>query len=139
MTKPRNLLSDKYAERLQRNAQRKADLTAGTLAWESSANNLLSLLPVATTNYAGGELWVYEASDEELLRQGLAQRVDLPKPAVGCKTNRRMEDDLIKGYRMKDGRVRLTISAHLVRARDTRFAEFLAGVVGSAVVARAGL
>jgi hypothetical protein len=38
---------------------------------------------------------------------------------------------------MKDGRVRLTISAHLVRARDAGFVDFLARTVGSALISGA--
>lgn len=128
-------LSAVQAERKQRAALRKADSKAGTLSLDSVPAGTMNIEPVATNpDYWGGELWIFEADDATLLRNGLVSEQDLPKAATGCKLSRLAGRDVLKTCRIKDGRVRLTISAHLVRTRDASFVDFLSRTVGGAVI-----
>jgi hypothetical protein len=84
-----------------------------------------ALSPVSICHaYYGGPLLTYEVSDAQAMT--LVHLSLLPKPAPGCKAQWREGDNLIKTYRLPDGRVRLTISERLVRQRDARFQRFLA-------------
>lgn len=127
--------SPRQIERNLRNAQRHADSQAGGLSEDVLPAASLTISPVATNPvYFGGELWVYEAHEAALLANGLVRSADLPKAAPGSKIKRLAGNDLIQTLRMKDGRVRLTISAHLVRVRDVGFVDFLARTVGSVAI-----
>ena len=88
-----------------------------------------ALRPISISHFYGGPLLVYEASDAELLSLIPSER--LPKARPGCKTKFRESMDgwdanFISTYRLPDGRVRLTISARLVRHFDKAFMRFMA-------------
>lgn len=90
-----------------------------------------ALTPVSTNpNYIGGPLHIYEAAESALLASGLIEPHDVPGQRPGCKntiSHRDPPEGHLKTYRMRDGRVRLTISASLARQRDHSFVDFLAG------------
>jgi hypothetical protein len=78
-----------------------------------------------------GPLLVYEATDSAAIAANLIVASDLPGPRPGCKNKRstqRVENEFLATYRMPDGRVRITISASMVRQRDNTFVDFLASV-----------
>ena len=84
-----------------------------------------ALTPVSICrNFCGGPLLTFEVSDTQALT--LVHPSLLPKPAAGCKSKWREGANLVKTFRMPDGRVRLTISERLVRERDARFQRFVA-------------
>lgn len=89
-----------------------------------------ALIPVSSNpNYMGGPLLIFEATDQSLISANLVDASDLPAPRVGCKNkrlNQRAGNEFLATYRMRDMRVRLTISASLVRQRDDAFMDFLA-------------
>lgn len=126
--------STRHAQAKRSQAQKRSDREAGTLLGLESSSGTLA--PVGTSEWWAGELWIYEATDEEFVADGVITAGDLPGPAAGCKVKRRAGSDLLKTYRMADGRVRLTISAHLVRRRDAAFVDFLARTVSRGVLAQ---
>lgn len=89
-------------------------------------NNTLTPVSVCT-KYYGGPLLTFEITDSKALT--LINAKLLPKPGPGCKRKWREGDNLIKSFRMPDGRVRLTISERLVRQRDNMFQRFMAKVM----------
>jgi len=99
-----------------------------------------ALTPVSSNpEYMGGPLLVYEATDRSLIKANLVEAPDLPAHRPGCKnkrsTQRRNCNEFLATYRMPDGRVRLTISASLVRQHDDAFVSFLATTNAAAQVA----
>lgn len=87
---------------------------------------MAQLTPIATNaSYYGGLLLVFEAPESALLDQGLMEPEEAPKHAPRCRKEVRVGNDLTCAYRLPDGRIRLTISAHLVRMRDRSFVEFM--------------
>jgi hypothetical protein len=86
-----------------------------------------SLIPVAICHeYYGGPLLTYLVNDTQALT--LIHVRLLPTQATASRRKWREADSLIKTYRLPDGRVRLTISASLVRQRDAGFARFVSVV-----------
>lgn len=90
-----------------------------------------ALTPVSSNpDYVGGLLLIYEETDRSLIKANLVEGPDLPAHRPGCKnkrsTQRRSRNEFLATYRMQDGRVRLTISASLVRQHDDAFVSFLA-------------
>lgn len=88
------------------------------------------LTPVSICRqYVGGPLITYEVSDTQALT--LVHPSLLPKPAQGCRSKWHEGGNLVKTFRMPDGRVRLTISERLVRERDARFQRIMAFAVAN--------
>lgn len=88
------------------------------------------LAPVSiNTAYYGGPLLVFDCTESELLAAGLLEPDEVPKPAPRYRREFRTDNDFLSCYRLADGRLRLTISAHLARSRDRAFVGFLAGLV----------
>lgn len=84
----------------------------------------MALTPVSiNTRFYGGTLVSFEATDCELLADGLADPHELPKPKPGCKVREINNDNFVCSYRMKDGRVRLTMLAELARMREVSHAQ----------------
>lgn len=125
-------LTPAYALRKSLTRQWYEDHAHGTL--QRATVRSVTIEPVATSEFYGGPLSIYEADDQTLMANGLVDAADLPQARPGCKTSRRVNKDLIKTYRMPDGRVRLTISTHLVRQGDAGFVDFLARTVGGALI-----
>lgn len=83
-----------------------------------------ALFPVSICReYCGGTLLTYEVNNHQAMT--LVHPSLLPKPSPGCKSKWRENDNIVKGFRLPDGRVRLTISERLVRQRDARFQKFM--------------
>jgi len=80
------------------------------------------------SNYANGPLFIFEASEIDLLDSGLIELWEVPDRRPRCKYCNRAGHDLVRSYRMPDGMVRLTISAHLALKRDLAFVKFLTKV-----------
>lgn len=114
----------RHAEQAATNRRKRADQAAGCLLSDATAN--CTIEPVATSEWAGGSLLTFEADDQVLLANGLVEPTDLPKSAAGCKVKRQGGTDILTTFRMRDGRVRVTLSAHLVRQRDAGFVDFMA-------------
>jgi hypothetical protein len=129
-------LSPKYAEARRRLNQRLADLAADAVLTDAPASAPRFAPVRCNREHWSGELWIYEAQDAALIEAGLLDASDLPGRAPGCRIKRTAGKDFLAAYRMADGRVRLTISAHLVRRCDRGFVEFMAQSVGAAIVDR---
>lgn len=80
------------------------------------------------TQFADGPLFTFEASEIDLLDSGLIELWEVPSRRPRCKYQNRTGHELVKAYRLADGRVRLTISAHLALKRDLAFVRFLTKV-----------
>lgn len=83
-----------------------------------------AITPVSVSQFFGGTLFTYEVDDVQAMT--LVNKAMLPKAGPGCKKKWRDGDSLIQTYRLKDGRVRLTISERLVVQRSAGFRKFLA-------------
>lgn len=79
--------------------------------------------------YVGGPLLTYLVSDQQAL--SLVHPSLLPKPAQGCRSKWHEGGNLVKTFRMPDGRIRLTISERLVRERDARFQRLMACAIAT--------
>jgi hypothetical protein len=84
-----------------------------------------AITPVSVSHeWFGGTLFTYEVDDSQATT--LVNKTLLPKEGAGCKKKWRDGDSLVQTYRMKDGRIRLTISERLVVQRSVGFRKFLA-------------
>jgi len=81
-----------------------------------------------TADFGTSPVMIFEATDQELIAHCLIESRDLPNLARGRRVRRCNGHDFQVATRMSDGRVRLSISAHLVRQRDAGFAKLLAGL-----------
>lgn len=125
--KPESELSPAYAESKRKLRLLHADWANGTLATDTVQN--LTIEPVGQSCFYGGPLLIFEADDQTLLANGLVEVCDIPKASPSCRNKRWIGNDLIKTYRLPDGRVRLTISAQLVQHRAAGFDDFMTGLL----------
>lgn len=105
-----------------------AVVVAKRTSWSTTMGQLR---PISICHeYHGNPLLIFEAADADLLR--LVPPSRLPKTRPGCKAKWRGDaGDLVKSFRLPDGRVRLTISASLVRHFDAAFMRFMATLAAS--------
>lgn len=80
------------------------------------------------TAFVDGPLFIFEASEIDLLDSGLIELWEVPGRRPRCKYQNRTGHELVRAYRLADGRVRLTISANLALKRDIAFVKFLTRV-----------
>lgn len=84
--------------------------------------------------YAGGPLSTFEAPEDQLVQSGLLRAVEVPGSAPRCNTSRGDLFYVVRAFRLKDGRIRLTLSRSLVAVRlDASFGGFLCALVGGEV------
>lgn len=80
-----------------------------------------------------GRISFYEGTAAQLIASGLVERSDLPSPK-GPRLVRRESGGDFQMTSFRNGKIRLMISSHLVRQRDTGFVDFMAQTVGRAVL-----
>ena len=95
-----------------------------------------TLVPVSRHESIYGTQFVYEAAEHALIIAGLIPPADLPKANPRCRTEIRCDAPRFfqSAYRMKDGRVRLQVSASKVLRQDSIVTDFMARTVGLAVI-----
>ena len=130
------VLSTKYAEAKRRATQRLSDFAAEALFSDARAGAVRCEPVARNAEYWASELWIYEEPEDRLVAAGLIQAEDLPGRAAGCRLKRKAGRDFLATYRMADGRVRLTLSAHLARGCDAGFVDFMAKAVAGTLVDR---